>query len=59
MGSGLIKKTAMTPANASDENGLEHICLDGGMVFANKGYCLKEAQKIMCIKGCHSGAIKK
>jgi len=59
MCSGLIKKTAMTPANVSDQNGLEHICPAEGMVFADKGYCLKEAQKILRKNGCHSGAIKK
>jgi IS5 family transposase len=59
MGSGLIKKTAITSANVPDQKGIKHICPDGGMVFADKSYCLKEAQTIMKKKGCHSGAIKK
>ncbi len=59
MSSGLIKKTAITSANIADQKGLKHICPDGGMIFADKGYCLKEAQNEMKKKGCHSGAIKK
>lgn len=59
MGSGLIKKTAITSANVPDQKGLKHICPDQGMVFADKSYCLKEAQEEMKKNGCHSGAILK
>lgn len=59
MGSGLIKKVAVTPANISDAEGLKHICPYEGMVFADKGYCVDKAQKIMKSKKCHSGAIMK
>jgi len=59
MGSGLIQKVAVTAANISDQAGLEHICPDGGMVFADKAYCLKEAQEVMRAQGCHSGAVLK
>ena len=59
MGSGLIKKVAVTPANVSDSEGLKHTCPDEGMIFADKGYCVDKAQKIMKIKRCHSGAILK
>lgn len=59
MGSGLIQKVVVTPANISDQAGFEHICPDGGMVFADKAYCLKEAQEVMLAKGCHSGAVLK
>ena len=59
MGSGLIKKVAVTPANISDADGLKHTCPDEGMIFADKGYCISKAQKIMKAKKCHSGAILK
>ena len=29
------------------------------MVFADKAYCLKEAQEVMRAQGCHSGAVLK
>lgn len=48
MRQGLITKVAVTPAN---------ICPDSGMVFADKAYCLNEAQSVMKQRGCHSGAI--
>jgi len=59
MGSGLIKDIAVTPANTTDQEGLRHICPDGGMVFADKQYCCKKAQNIMKANSCHSGAILK
>lgn len=59
MGSGLIKKTAMTPANVTDQDAFQHICPDGGMVVGDKSYCLRSAQVAMKRKGCHSGAILK
>ena len=59
MGSGLIQKVAVTAANVSEQAGLKHICPDGGMVFGDKAYCLKEAQDTMRSKGCHSGAVLK
>lgn len=59
MGSGLIMKIAVTPANVMDEYGLQHICPDRGMVFGDKSYCLHPAQQVMKNKGCHSGAIMK
>ena len=59
MGSGLINKIAITPANITDQAGLKHICPEGGMVFADKQYCCKRAQITMKSNGCHSGAILK
>ncbi len=59
MGSGLIQKVAVTAANISDQSGFKHICPDGGMVFGDKAYCLKEAQEVMRSQGCHSGAVLK
>lgn len=59
MGSGLIDKIAITPANVTDQTGLAYVCPEGGMVFADKQYCCKQAQIIMKTNGCHSGAILK
>ncbi len=57
MGSGLITKVAVTPANISDQYAFKHVCPKGGMVFGDKAYCLKPAQQAMKANGCHSGAI--
>jgi IS5 family transposase len=59
MSHGLITKTVVTPANVSDHRVLAEICPAGGMVFADKGYCGQEAQKILAARGCHSGVIMK
>ncbi len=59
MSSGLIKKVAVTPANISDAEGLQHTCPEEGMIFADKGYCGDKAQKTMLSNKCHSGAILK
>lgn len=56
---GLINKVDVTAANVSDGKGLENTCPSGGMVFADKAYCIKEAQKIIKKNKCHSAAIKK
>ena len=59
MGSGLILKVAVTPANVGDDKGFKYICPDGGMVFGDKSYCLKEPQQQMRANDCHSGAVMK
>lgn len=59
MGSGLIKKVAITPANESDTEGLRHICPRDSMVVADKGYCGKRARDILDKRSCHSGVILK
>jgi len=59
MSSGLITKVAVNPANVSDTQAFQHVCPKGGMVFADKAYCLKLAQDEMRKNGCHSGAIQK
>ena len=56
---GFITKSAVTPANLSDNQGFKHVCPNQGMVFGDKAYCLREAQREMKIRGCHSGAILK
>jgi len=59
MKNGLITKTAVTKASLTDAKGLRHVCPNGGMVVADKGYCTKPAQETIKAKGCHSGAILK
>lgn len=59
MGSGLIKKVAVTPANVPDQDGMALICPDEGMVIGDKAYCLGPAQAAMAARGCHSGAVLK
>ena len=59
MGSGLIGKVAVTPANVPDQDGLALICPNEGMVIGDKSYCLSTALRTMKIHGCHSGAILK
>jgi IS5 family transposase len=59
MGSGLIDKVAVTPANVPDQEGFILICPNEGMVFGDKAYCLSAAQTAMKARGCHSGAILK
>lgn len=59
MSSGLINKIAVTPANATDQEGLRYICPSSTMVFADKQYCCKRAQEIMKLKNCRSAAILK
>jgi IS5 family transposase len=59
MGSGLINKVAVTPANVPDQDGLVLICPKEGMIFGDKAYCLALAQQAMRAQGCHSGAILK
>lgn len=59
MGSGMIKKIAVTSADVMDEHGFKHVCPDGGMVFGDKSYCVEVVQREMQRRGCHSGAIMK
>jgi len=59
MGSGLINKIAVTPANITDQKGLKYVCPNSSMIFADKQYCCKRAQEIMESKNCHSAAILK
>jgi len=59
MKQGIITKIAVTPANITDQDGLKHICPNGGMVFGDKAYCLSPAQLAMKANYCHSGAILK
>ena len=51
MQQGLINKVAATQADVSD--GLRHICPDQGVVYGDKGYCVKKSRQTVHSKGCH------
>ena len=59
MQSGLINKVAVTPANVTDEQGLRHVIPKQGAVYADKGYCSKNAQQLAKGRQVHLAAIKK
>lgn len=59
MQSGLINKIAVTPANVTDAKGMKHVCPDGGAIYADKGYCTKDANKIATRNKATLRAIKK
>ena len=58
MKSGIITKVAVTPANVPDGNALKHVCpKDGGMIFADKAYCVKASVNAIKKKGCYDGGV--
>jgi transposase, IS5 family len=59
MQSGLINKVTVTPANVVDAKGLKHVCPKQGAIYADKGYCSKEASIEAKKRRCHLAAIKK
>lgn len=59
MQSGLINKVAITPANKTDAQGLDHVCPGQGAIYADKGYCTKPAKQAADKRNCHLAAIKK
>jgi IS5 family transposase len=59
MGSGLIEKVAVTPANVPDHWGLRLVCPEERLVFADKGYCPEECGRVLQQRRCHDATIKK
>lgn len=59
MQSGLINKIAVTPANMTDAKGIKYVCPAGGAIYADKGYCTKDANKIAAKNNATLRAIKK
>ena len=53
----MLSAIAATPANVEDEKGALHVLPRGGMVFADKAYCVGVAAMQMKRRGLHSGAI--
>jgi IS5 family transposase len=59
MQSGMINKVALTKANVTDANGMQHVCPKQGAIYADKGYCVRPARIAAARNGCHLAAIKK
>jgi IS5 family transposase len=59
MQSGLINKIAITDASVIDSKGLKHVSPKSGAVYADKGYCDKNAKEDATRKGFALRAIKK
>ncbi|MDD7805217.1 MAG: transposase [Endozoicomonas sp. (ex Botrylloides leachii)] len=59
MQSGLINKVAITPANLTDAQGMQHVCPRQGAVYGDKGYCTQPARNAAARKGIHLAAIRK
>jgi IS5 family transposase len=59
MSSGLINKVSVTMANVTDQKASSDVLPNQGMIFADKAYCLKDAQVAIKKHNCHSGAILK
>ena len=55
MQSGLINKVAATSAGVTDVHGFQHVCPNGGAVYADKGYGLNPVKITLKRKGCHDG----
>ena len=43
----------------TDAHGFQHVCPNGGAVYADKGYSLNPVKITLKRKGCHDGTIKK
>ncbi|MFH1388867.1 MAG: IS5 family transposase [Patescibacteria group bacterium] len=56
---GLIEKLAVTPANVIDYRATKSICPRQGMVFADKLYDCKEADKWIKANNCQTATIRK
>ena len=59
MQSGMINKVAITSANLIDSKGFQHVAPNQGAVYADKGYCDKNAKIAAKIKNLHLAAVKK
>lgn len=56
---GLINKVDATSAEKADADCTDLVCPDGGMVFADKGYCGSGVAEVLAKNNCHSGVIKR
>ncbi|MBM5782842.1 MAG: transposase [Pelagibacterales bacterium] len=59
MQSGMINKVAITPASFIDSKGMKHVVPSSGAVYADKGYCDKNAKLATAKRGIHLAAVKK
>ena len=59
MQSGMINKVAITQASTIDSKGMKHVTPQSGAVYADKGYCDKNAKKATAKRNLHLAAMKK
>jgi len=59
MQSGMINKVAITPASIIDSKGMKHVTPESGAVYADKGYCDKNARAAASKRNLHLAAVKK
>ena len=59
MQSGLINRVAATSGEVTDAAGLAYVCPSGGAVYADKGYCGRDAIETLVANGCHDATIKR
>jgi transposase, IS5 family len=59
MQSGMINKVAVTKASTIDSKGMKHVIPESGAVYADKGYCDKNAKAAAAKKNLHLAAMKK
>ncbi len=59
MKSGMINKVAITKASTIDSKGMKHVIPNQGAVYADKGYCDKNAKEAAAKRNLHLAAIKK
>lgn len=59
MQSGMINKVAITKASVTDSKGMKHVIPSQGAVYADKGYCDKNAKAAAAKRNLHLAAIKK
>ncbi len=59
MQSGMINKVAITKASTIDSKGMKHVTPTSGAVYADKGYCDKNAKAAATKRNLHLAAMKK
>lgn len=59
MQSGMINKVAITNASTIDSKGMKHVAPKQGAVYADKGYCDKNAKAAAAKRNLHLAAVKK
>jgi len=59
MQSGMINKVAITKASIIDSKGMKHVTPTSGAVYADKGYCDKNAKAAAAKRNLHLAAMKK
>ena len=59
MQSGMINKVAVTKANIIDSKGMKHVIPNQGAVYADKGYCDKNARIAVAKRNLHLASVKR